>query len=130
MASSSAEDQIKDIARNDAETKCVIRERLTNLKEMNLATRAELAKTVIIDYELIKTAFEIAGDRIVDLSIDNEVKDEKIVELEKHVGKMEKERINTNMQMSKKRKMEDSRRDRLARELNIAVSKGKQLVDK
>ncbi len=32
-----------------------------------MVTKAELAKTLIIDYELIKTAFEIAGDRIVDL---------------------------------------------------------------
>jgi len=47
----------------------------------------------------------LAGDRIVDLSIENEVKDEKIAALEKHVGELDKERINKNMQMSKKRKI-------------------------
>ncbi len=77
------EDQITEIARNDSETKSVIREKLNDLKGMKMVTKAELAKTLIIDYELIKTAFGIAGDRIVDLSIENEIKDEKIEALEK-----------------------------------------------
>ncbi len=65
-----------ELAKNDKDTKVAIKDKLIKVKDMNTATRAEVATKLIIDSEVIRSALNIVGDAIYDLSVDNEILNE------------------------------------------------------
>lgn len=125
------EQELLQIAKNDSETKIIIKEKLTQIKDMNIATRSELALKLLIDSETVKSALLIAGDTINDLSIENEILTEKNEELEKHLTQVDKDKINNIFTQRRKQIESDNvKGERILKAVRKTLSKSKQLTDK
>src|SRR5438093_13789129 len=128
MSDSPSESLLK-LAKNDSGTKISIKEKLTQISDMNIATKAELATKLLIDSEVVRTALNIAGDTINDLSIENELLTEKNDELEKHLTQVDKDKIADMMKSHKKQLQNDnSKGERILHEIKRTLQKSKQLT--
>jgi hypothetical protein len=122
-------DELLALAKNDKDTKAAIKEKMIKVKDMNTATRAELATKLLIDSEVIRSALNIAGDTIYDLSVDNEILNDKNNELKKHLTSVERNKIDDMYKDRKEHvKANDDRRVRILGEIRKTLSKNKQLT--
>jgi hypothetical protein len=121
--------ELVELAKEDEETKRVIIERLQDLEKMNLATKANYSGKLIVSEELLRGAVQMATKTIVGLSIENELKDEKIEELEKEVTDVVKTRINENSNIKRKNYENDPQKNtRVLKELKRFNNLSKQIT--
>jgi len=125
------EEDFIELAKEDEETIKIIKERLLETKEMNIATMAAQTPKLIINVECLKTAMNIAGDTIYDLTIDNNVLQEENNDLKEELGKYTKidyEKLKNN-ERDRRRKLHNQEKGKIILEkLRITVNKTKQLT--
>ena len=125
------EEEFIELAKEDEETIKIIKERLLETKEMNIATMAAQTPKLIINVECLKTAMNIAGDTIYDLTIDNNVLQEENNDLKEELGKYTKidyEKLKNN-ERDRRRKLHNQEKGKIILEkLRITVNKTKQLT--
>src|ERR1700743_3991275 len=88
------EETLLELARSNPDTKDIIVDKMKQIKDMNTATKADLATQLLVDSELVRSALTLAGDTINDLSIEKEVLTEKVIDLEKHLTEVDRNKIN------------------------------------
>ena len=125
------EEDFIELAKEDEETIKIIKERLLETKEMNIATMAAQTPKLIMSNEYLKTAMYIAGETIYDLTIDNNVLQEENNDLKEELGKYTKidyEKLKNN-ERDRRRKLHNQEKGKIILEkLRITVNKTKQLT--
>ncbi len=69
---------------------------------MSLATKADYTSILVVREELLRGAVQMGVKTIVGLSIENEMKEEKIEESEKYVSEVDRKRTNENGNIKRK----------------------------
>ncbi len=121
-----------ELAKEDEETKKIIKERLIEVKDMNVATRATVTPKLIIEVECFKTAMNIAGETIYNLKVDNDILQEENTnlkdELEKYT-KVDYEQLAKNERERRLRKQQEDKKGQIIlEELRKTVRMSRQLT--
>ena len=123
------EEEMLELAKNDPDTKEIIVYKMKQIKNMNIATKAELATQLLVNSEVVRAALTIAGDTINDLSIENEVLAEENTELKKNLNEIDRDQINAITAARKKQiQNNNSRNERILKEVRKTITRSKQLT--
>jgi hypothetical protein len=121
-----------ELAKEDEETKKIIQERLLELKDMNVATRATATPKLIISVEYFKTGLNIAGETIYNLKVDKDILQEENIdlkeELEKYTNVNYEQLANNERERRLKKLKEDKKGQVILEELRKTVRMSRQLT--
>jgi len=121
-----------ELAKEDEETKKIIQERLLELKDMNVATRATATPKLIICVEYFKTGLNIAGETIYNLKVDKDILQEENIdlkeELEKYTNVNYEQLANNERERRLKKLKEDKKGQIILEELRKTVRMSRQLT--
>src|SRR5829696_3733783 len=123
------EEAFLQLAKNDSSTKGIIVDKIKQINDMNVATKAELATQLLVDAELVRAVLTLAGDTINDLSIENEVLEEETTKLKSCLTEIDRDKINA-FTAARKKQIQDSnsKNERILREVTRTMQKAKQLT--
>lgn len=119
------------LVQDDPNNKIEFKELLTEMKELNTGTKAELATKLIIDKNVLKKAVNIMGKAIDDAEIEIEALEEKNAALEKDLTPSQRERAN-QIYLGKKEVLINDQKsgERIMRRLNKVMTENKALTGK
>ncbi len=111
----SLEEDLLELAKQDPETKSIVKEKLLELQDMNVATRAELATIKTLNEEYIRTAFNIGCDTIYKISIEKKVLAEENEDLKSELSEytmVDNEKYNKASRERRRKRFQDSEEKR------------------
>jgi argininosuccinate lyase len=120
------ENEIIKFVENDKSFRIELKDDFKKLNNMSVINKAELSKQLFIDARKFEKAFEIAGDTIYDLTIENEALTEKLDK----IGEYDEKEINDFIN-NKKAIVSNENKNKVIREqLLKTIQKAKSLTDK